>query len=63
MKSAAKNIIHPPPVPDITSRVEAIDWMQTGHELDAQGCAMLKGLLLPEECRAFAAHFGEPPSS
>jgi uncharacterized protein len=55
MKSAAKNIIHPPPVPDITSRVEAIDWMQAGHELDAQGCAMLKGLLLPEECRAFAA--------
>jgi uncharacterized protein len=55
MKSAAKNIIHPAPPSDIAARVEPIDWMQAGHELDAQGCAMLKGLLLPEECRAFAA--------
>jgi len=55
MKSAAKSIIHPAEPSDIAARVEAIDWLQAGHELDTQGCAVLKGLLSPEECRGFAA--------
>src|SRR4029077_13857623 len=55
MKSAAKSIIHPAEPSDIAARVEAIDWLQAGHELDTQGCAVLKGLLSPEECRALAA--------
>src|ERR1700681_276133 len=54
MKSAAKNIIHPTPPSDISARVEAIDWTQAGRDLDAQGCAVLKGLLSPHECRALA---------
>jgi uncharacterized protein len=40
---------------DIAPRVAAIDWPQAAHDLDAQGCAVLKGLLTPEECRALAA--------
>src|SRR5579872_4224526 len=55
MKSAAKNIIHRTPPSDIAARVGSIDWTQADHELDAQGCAVLKGLLSPEECRGFAA--------
>jgi hypothetical protein len=55
MKSTAKNIIRPASPSAVAARVDAIDWMQAGRELDAQGCAVLKGLLLPEECRAFAA--------
>ena len=55
MKSAAQHIARPTPPSDIASRVDAIDWDQAARDLDAQGCAVLKGLLLPEECRALAA--------
>jgi hypothetical protein len=55
MKSTVEKIVRPAQPSDITARVEAIDWEQASHELDAQGCAVLKGLLSPGECRAFAA--------
>ena len=55
MKSAAKNILEPAPSSDIAARIDAIDWLQATRELDAQGCAVLKGLLCPNECRALAA--------
>ena len=41
--------------PNVAARVGAIDWAQATGELDAQGCAVLKGLLSREECRALAA--------
>ena len=41
--------------PEIAARVDAIDWTQATADLDAQGCAVLKGLLSPDECRALAA--------
>jgi len=56
MKSAAQNLIHPASS-DVTARVDAIDWTQASHELDAQGCAVLKDLLSPDECRALAAFY------
>jgi uncharacterized protein len=55
MRSNAKNIIHPAPASDIAARVDAIDWTQASHDLDTQGCAVLKELLSQEECREFAA--------
>jgi uncharacterized protein len=55
MKSTAQNIIRPAPTSDIAARIGAFDWTQASHDLDAQGCAVLKGLLSPEECRALAA--------
>ena len=42
---------------DIAARVDAIDWAQATSELDAQGCAVLRGLLTPEECAALAAMY------
>ena len=39
----------------IASRIDAIDWTQATADLDAQGCAVLKNLLAPEQCRALAA--------
>ena len=56
MKSAAQNLIHPASS-DVTARVDATDWTQASHELDAQGCAVLKDLLSPDECRALAAFY------
>jgi hypothetical protein len=55
MKSTAQNIIRPTPPSDISARIDAFDWTQAGHDLDAQGCAVLKGLLSLEECRALSA--------
>ena len=55
MKSAAKNLVHDVPLPDVAARVDAIDWARAGSDLDAQGCAVLTGLLSPQECRALAA--------
>ena len=54
MKSTAKNIIGPATQSGIATRVDAIDWAQAAGELDAQGCAVLKGLLSRDECRALA---------
>jgi uncharacterized protein len=53
MKTNAKTAIRPSN--DIAARVDAIDWAEVAGELDAQGCAVLKELLSPDECRAIAA--------
>jgi hypothetical protein len=36
-------------------RVEALDWERAEEELDAEGCALLAGLLAPDECEALAS--------
>jgi hypothetical protein len=56
MKSTAKNIIDPVSSA-IAARVDAFDWTQISSELDAHGCAVLKGLLAAEECRAIVAFY------
>src|ERR1700755_696140 len=40
---------------DLAARVDAIDWTSVASELDAYGCATLKGLLTSDECRAVTA--------
>ena len=52
MRATARNIERST---DIAARVDAIDWTQATIDLDAQGCAVLKELLSPEECAAVAA--------
>jgi uncharacterized protein len=60
MKLATQSIVHSEKSPSgIAARVAAIDWTQATNELDAQGCAVLKGLLTAEECRALAARYPE----
>src|ERR1700733_7675673 len=63
MKTNVKNIIRPVPSSDIAARVDAIDWARAvdgsdgaraSRDLDAQGCAVFRGLLPAEECRALA---------
>lgn len=44
---------------DVAARVDSIDWVQAMQELDAQGCAVFKGLLAPDECRALAAMYAD----
>jgi hypothetical protein len=57
MTSTAKTIIRPSAASELAARVDAIDWTQAASELDAQGCAVLKGLLSADECRALAAFY------
>jgi uncharacterized protein len=59
MVSVKRANIHPVPSSDIAARVDAIDWAQAGHDLDAQGCAVLQGLLNADECRELAALYSE----
>jgi hypothetical protein len=42
---------------EVAARVEAVDWTQGTAELDAQGCAVLRDLLTPDECRALSAMY------
>ena len=58
MKTAAQNTMTPFES-NARARVAAIDWTQATSDLDAQGCAVLKGLLTAEECRALAALYPE----
>jgi hypothetical protein len=53
MRATAKTIVHP--APGTAARVDAIEWAQAESELDTHGCAVLKSLLSPDECRALAA--------
>jgi hypothetical protein len=43
----------------IASRVESANWTQIMSDLDAYGCAVAKGMLLPGECTALAALFDQ----
>ncbi len=52
MESTAAIVRHPSA--DLASRIGGIDWSQMAGQLDAQGCAVLKGLLTADECRALA---------
>ena len=49
--------IRPVPSSDIAARVDAVDWKQAETDLDAQGCAVLNGLLAPDQCVALASLF------
>jgi hypothetical protein len=54
MKSIAPIVTHQSPC-GIAARVDSFDWPQVACDLDAQGCAVLNGLLSSEECRELAA--------
>jgi hypothetical protein len=41
------------------ARVVAYDWKALANELDSHGCAVLPGLLSPDECRATAALYSD----
>ena len=41
------------------SRVTALDWNAIGMDLDAHGCAVLAGLLTPDECTELARSYAD----
>jgi uncharacterized protein len=57
MKPNAKS--RPVPSIDPADRVAALNWEEAERDLDAQGCAVLNGLLRPDECCALAALYAD----
>src|SRR6201995_1913313 len=55
----AKSAIRRVPATNAAVRVDTIDWAQAEHDLDSQGCAVLKNLLTPDECGALAALYAD----
>ena len=55
MNAAAQTVSPPPASEHVAERVKALDWERVSQDLDAQGCAMLEGLITREECEALAA--------
>ena len=45
--------------PPIAERLDRQDWSGLQHEMDEQGCAIIKGLLSPDECALVAALYGQ----
>ena len=43
----------------IVSRVESLGWPHIVSDLDACGCAVARGVLLPEQCRALATLYDQ----
>ncbi len=39
----------------VEARIDALDWIRIGEDLDARGWAMIPELLMPDDCRAIAA--------
>jgi hypothetical protein len=57
--TATAKTIRSVPSSDIPVRIDALDWAQAETDLDAQGCAVLKHLLTPDECRAITALYSD----
>jgi hypothetical protein len=55
MKTSARRAVRPAEHSDLAARVGALDWEGITGDLDAQGCAVLKRLLTPDECSDIAA--------
>jgi uncharacterized protein len=54
MHALVKEALSITPPEDIAGRVKALDWERVSQDLDAQGSAMIEGLLTPAECDALA---------
>jgi uncharacterized protein len=44
---------------DIAGRVKVLDWERVSKDLDAQGCAMIEGLITRQECDALAGLYSQ----
>ena len=59
MNARVKEALAITPARNIASRVKSLDWERVSKDLDAQGCAMIEGLITPEECDALAGLYPE----
>ncbi len=55
MKANTSSAIRSLPPADPAAGIDALDWAQAERDLDAEGCAVLRSVLAPDQCRALAA--------
>jgi hypothetical protein len=55
MNARLKAVTAIAPARDIAQRVTSVDWERVSQDLDAQGSAMIEGLMTREECDTLAA--------
>ncbi|MFC3069612.1 2OG-Fe(II) oxygenase [Phenylobacterium soli] len=48
------------PAADLSARIDGLDWPALEAELNAHGCAVVRGLLTPQTCAALAAWYDAP---
>jgi hypothetical protein len=58
MTATARKSSHQPSA-DLAAHVGTLDWSQIAADLDSQGCAVLKGLLTPDQCRGIAELYAD----
>jgi hypothetical protein len=54
MNARLKAVTAIAPATDLVQRAASVDWDQVSKDLDAQGCAVIGGLITPEECDTLA---------
>jgi uncharacterized protein len=59
MNTSASELWSIAPGPNTACRMDAFDWKRISNDLDAQGCAVIEGLVSPEECDALAGLYGQ----
>jgi uncharacterized protein len=59
MNARVKEALAITPARNIASRVKSLDWERVSKDLDVQGCAIIEGLITPEECDALAGLYPE----
>lgn len=52
--------VQPAVPPDLTARLQALDWPRISSRLDVLGNAVIPGLLTPAECIGLAGLYGDP---
>ncbi|MBX9964670.1 MAG: 2OG-Fe(II) oxygenase [Burkholderiales bacterium] len=57
MSTLARRSLGPPP--ELAVRIDAVDWPRIGEELDTRGCAIVEGLLQPEQCEALVELYAD----
>jgi len=54
MNAPTEKALSPAGAVEVSRRVSALDWGRVADDLDAQGCAVIEGLVAPTECDALA---------
>src|SRR5262249_29542898 len=54
MNATAKTVTQIASSKDAAARVKTLDWERVSQDLDAEGCAVVEGILSPDQCQALA---------
>ena len=59
MNATVKTVTRTASSKDVAARVRTFDWKRVSQDLDAQGSAVIEGILSPDECHALAGLYSK----